>query len=74
MTATLLADPLWDLIQPFLPIPPRRPQGGGPRVSERACLTGIVFVLRGGIPWRFYTTASLRTYLVDQAGIEQVTS
>ena len=52
MTAALLPDPLWDLVEPFLPIPARRPQGGRPRVSDRACLTGIVFVLRSGIPWQ----------------------
>ena len=50
MATALLPDPLWDLAEPFLPIPPRRPQGGRPRVSNRACLTGIVFVLRSGIP------------------------
>lgn len=52
MAAALLPDPLWDLVEPFLPIPPRRPQGGRPRVSDRACLTGIVFVLRSGNPWQ----------------------
>src|SRR5262245_22078872 len=52
MAAALLPNPLWDLVEPFLPIPPRRPQGGRPRVSDRACLTGIVFVLRSGIPWQ----------------------
>jgi transposase len=52
MAAALLPDPLWDLVEPFLPIPPRRPQGGRPRVLDRACLTGIVFVLRSGIPWQ----------------------
>src|SRR5215813_7330012 len=52
MAAALLPDRLWDLVEPFLPILPRRPQGGRPRVSDRACLTGIVFVLRSGIPWQ----------------------
>jgi len=52
MAAALLPDRLWDLVEPFLPILPRRPQGGRPRVSVRACLTGIVFVLRSGIPWQ----------------------
>src|SRR5215468_2997230 len=52
MGAALLPDLLWDLVEPFLPIPPRRPRGGRPRVSNRACFTGIVFVLRSGIPWQ----------------------
>jgi transposase len=52
VAAALLPDALWDLVEPFLPILPRRPQGGRPRVSDRACLTGIVFVLRSDIPWQ----------------------
>jgi transposase len=51
MTAALLPEALWDLVEPFLPIRPPRPKGGRPRVPDRACLTGIVFVLRSGIPW-----------------------
>src|SRR5438094_13393 len=52
MSAALLPDALWDLIEPFLPSPLRRPAGGRPRVPDRACLTGVVFVLRSGIPWQ----------------------
>src|SRR5260370_40919316 len=52
MAAALVPVRLWNLVEPFLPILARRPQGGGARVSDRACLTGIVFVLRSGIPWQ----------------------
>src|SRR5260370_9897712 len=52
MPAALLPDRLWNLVEPFLPILARRPQGGRPRVPDRAGLTGILFVLRSGIPWQ----------------------
>jgi transposase len=51
MSTPLLSNALWNLIQPLLPSSPSRPKGGRPRVPDRACLTGILCVLRSGIPW-----------------------
>jgi transposase len=47
----LVSDELWALVAPLLPPEPPKPKGGRPRVSDRAALTGIVFVLKTGIPW-----------------------
>src|ERR671921_1242349 len=48
----LVTDELWAVVAPLLP--KRRPhrKGGRPWVDDRAVLTGILFVLRSGIPWR----------------------
>ncbi len=51
MSAPLLPDASWNLIQPILPTVPHRAKGGRPRLADGACLTGILFVLRSGIPW-----------------------
>ncbi len=51
MSQPLVPDELWETIAPLLPPEPPKPKGGRPRVPDRACLTGIVFVLRSGIPW-----------------------
>jgi transposase len=52
MARKLLPDDLWDIIQPLLPPPPPAgPKGGRPRLSDRQPLTGILFVLRTGLPW-----------------------
>jgi transposase len=50
MAAVLVPDTLWGLIEPLFPKPLPRPQGGPPRLTNRACLNGIIFVLRSGIP------------------------
>src|SRR4028118_1415697 len=47
----LLDDKLWEQIVPLLPPEKPRPRGGRPRVPDHAALTGILFVLRSGIPW-----------------------
>ena len=51
MSKPLVSDELWELIAPLLPPERPKPQGGRPRVSDRAALTGILFVLQSGIPW-----------------------
>ena len=51
MAKPLVPDALWAEIEPLLPPEPPKPKGGRPRVPDRVCLTGIVFVLRSGIPW-----------------------
>jgi transposase len=51
MAKELVTDELWETIEPLLPPEPPKPQGGRPRIGDRAALTGIVFVLKSGIPW-----------------------
>ena len=51
--AELVSDELWLQIEHLLPLEPEpSPKGGRPRVTNRQALTGIVFVLKTGIPWQ----------------------
>lgn len=44
---------LWRELEPLIPRPQRRFRyPGRKRYDERACLEGILYVLRWGIPWR----------------------
>jgi transposase len=53
MAKPLLDDALWERIQPLLPSPkPRRFRFPGRKpLDDRKVLTGILFVLKAGIPW-----------------------
>jgi transposase len=51
MGKPLVPDELWELAEPILPKHEPSPKGGKPRTPERVCLTGIIFVLKTGIPW-----------------------
>jgi len=53
MPEPLVPDELWEAVAPLLPRHRARPgRRGRPPVDDRAALTGIVFVLHSGIPWR----------------------
>lgn len=53
MAKPILDDDLWTLIEPMLPPPkPRRSRYPGRKpIDNRRVLTGVLFVLRSGIPW-----------------------
>jgi len=53
MAKPLLTDELWERVEPFLPPVKAQPKGGRPPISNRHALTGILFVLRTGIPWEY---------------------
>ena len=53
MAKLLVPDDLWAVIAPLLPVERPRPKGGRPPVPNRAALTGILFVLKTGLPWEY---------------------
>lgn len=59
MSKPLVPDELWQIVQPLLPAHKetrgrrsRFRRGGRPPADDRAILTGILFVMRTGIPWK----------------------
>lgn len=58
MEASVIDDDLWTLIEPLLPQP--KPRGksdpGRPRVSDRAALNGILFMMKTAIRWSHLPT------------------
>jgi transposase len=51
MSKQPVSDELWAIIAPLL-LPERlKLKGGRPRIADRTVLTGILFVLKSGIPW-----------------------
>ena len=54
MGQALVDDALWKRIEPLLPKrrPRNRQHAGRKPIADRAALTGILFVLRSGIPWK----------------------
>jgi transposase len=49
---SLLIEELWAIISPYVPVSTPSPKGGRPRVPDRDCFRGILFVLREGIRWK----------------------
>jgi transposase len=51
MAKPLLPDELWEIVESVLPKRTPNPEGGRPPVGDREALTGILFVLKTGVPW-----------------------
>jgi transposase len=52
MAKQIVTDELWEIVEPLIPEVKRRYRyPGRKRIPDRQVLTGILFVLRTGIPW-----------------------
>jgi transposase len=52
MSRQIVSDELWEVVEPLIPkVKRRRRYPGRKRIPDRKVLTGILFVLRSGIPW-----------------------
>lgn len=47
-----LNDSQWVLIADLFPDPPITSRGGRPRVAPRACLEGVLWILKSGARWK----------------------
>jgi transposase len=53
LSRRLVPDQMWALVQPLIPMPKVRPQGGGrTRVGDRAVFVAVIYVLTSGCAWR----------------------
>lgn len=52
MPRPIVSDELWEIVEPLIPkVERRRRYPGRKRLPDRDVLTGILFVLKTGIPW-----------------------
>jgi transposase len=56
MAKKRVSETVWRAIEPLLPEYVPSPEGGRPPVPDRACLEGIIFVLKAGMPWQMLPT------------------
>ena len=56
MAKKRVSEALWGVIAPLLPEHKPSPKGGRPPVPDRACLEGIIFVLKTGMPRQMLPT------------------
>jgi transposase len=52
MAEPLITDEFWSELKPILPAHPPDPRGGAPRKPDRACLEGVMHVLKTGCQWQ----------------------
>jgi transposase len=51
-TKRMLTDEQWERIAAYFPQHPPSPKGGRPRVDDRECLEGILWLIRTGCRWQ----------------------
>lgn len=52
MAKPIVSDELWEIVEPLIPKVERRYRyPGRKRIPDRKALTGILYVLKSGIPW-----------------------